>query len=162
MCAAFHALGLSCVSLCVALWPQTNIAGKIGLLMLLVAAAGMFIAAVNITDPLNTPQAQWTEHGKLHQMGATLDGIPIAAILISIGLIRKNLYWKNYKTTLIWATALVWAGVLVFIISMARYFPADRHFGPNVPLGWPNRIMIVTQAIWLIAIARLAVKKPTT
>jgi hypothetical protein len=155
MCAAFFALGFSCVALCIALWQQATILGKIGLAMLLIAAAGMFIAAVNITDPLNTPETQWTSHGKLHQQGATMDGIPVAAVLIIIGLIRKGPYWKANKSALIWATVLVWLGMAVFIIAMAKHFPADRNFGPDVPLGWPNRIMIITQAVWLIVIARL-------
>jgi hypothetical protein len=158
MCVAFFSLGLSCISLCIALWRQANLLGKAGLLMLLIAAAGMFLAAINITDPLNTPQAQWTKHGKLHQQGATMDGIPIAATLIIIGIILKSQYWKYKKSLLIWATILVWAGMIVFIAAMVKYFPADRKFGPDVQLGWPNRVMIVTQAVWLIIMAGLTTK----
>jgi hypothetical protein len=38
-------------------------------------------------------------------------------------------------------------------------FPADGKFGPNVLVGWQNRIMIVTQAIWLAIIERQVKKQ---
>ena len=27
-------------------------------------------------------------------------------------------------------------------------------FGPEVPIGWPNRLLVVAYAAWLIALAR--------
>ena len=159
MSLAFLSLALSCVFLVIALWSQQkNVVGKIGLLLLLVSAVGMIIAAVFPTDPINTSPESITAHGKLHQLGAMLDSIPFASVLISIGLIRRNESWKHSKTILLWSTILVWAGLFVFIGSMIALFPADGKFGPAVLLGWQNRIMIVTQCLWLAIVAWQSMK----
>jgi hypothetical protein len=150
---AFLSLALSCIFLVLALWKPLNIAGKIGLLMLLLSAAGMLIAAIFKTDALNTAIELQTQAGKLHQLGAMLDQIPFATILITIALFRKK-EWKLNKPLLIIAMLLVWFGFVYFVASVRIHFPADGKFGPNVPVGWQNRLMIVTQAVWLAIIVR--------
>ena len=87
---AFIAISASCVFLVISLWKHVKIVGKAGLVMLLISAAGMLIAAIFKTDPLNTPHHQLTQSGNLHQIGAMLDQIPFAAILITITLFRKK------------------------------------------------------------------------
>lgn len=157
MSLAFLSLAFSCISLSIALWTQLqNIVGRIGLLLLVVSAIGMIIAAIFITDPLTAGKE--SDHGKLHQLGAMLDSIPFASILISIGLIRKNPLWREAKNTFLWSTLLVWIGLIVFIVSMAVLFPEDGKFGPNVLLGWQNRFMITVQSIWLIVVSRQIIK----
>jgi Protein of unknown function (DUF998) len=149
------------LSLSIALWLQVkNIAGRIGLFLLWVTATGMVIAAVFISDPsINTTgEALPSAHGKLHQLGALLDSIPFASVLISIGLLRKNKLWKQAKKKLLWSTFFVWVGLIVFFVSMAVFFPANGRFGPDVLMGWPNRIMIIAQCIWLMVVARQAIK----
>lgn len=150
---AFLSLSLSCFSLVIALWEPLNLAGKIGLLMLLLAGVGMLIAAIFKTDALNTPLELQTQAGKLHQLGAMLDQVPFASILITIALFRKK-EWKLNKPLLIIALLLVWLGFIFFVGSVRAYFPADGKFGPNVPVGWQNRLMVVTQAAWLAIVAR--------
>ena len=41
----------------------------------------------------------------------------------------------------------------IFYSIYSIHFPADGKFGPNVLVGWQNRIMIVTQALWVILMA---------
>lgn len=162
MSLTFFSLALSCIFLSIALWRQArSVIGKIGLLGLLASASGMLIAGIFKTDPLNTTPDLVTRSGELHQLGATLDQIPFAIILISISLIRKNIFWHERKMLLIGLIILVWIGLFTFIVSLAIQFPADRVFGPNVIVGWQNRVMIVTQAVWLIAIAWQAKKYQT-
>lgn len=156
MSLAFFALAISCIALSFALWKQTRWLGKIGLLGLIASASGMIIAGICKTDPLGTPLDQVTKSGELHQLGASLDQIPFAIILITISLIRNNDFWKGRKRLMFGLIMLVWVGLLSFIISLAVQFPADRVFGPNVVVGWQNRLMIVTQAVWLIIVARQA------
>lgn len=159
MSAAFFMLSTSCLFLIVALWKYLKfIGGIIGLFLLLMSAIGMMIAAFNPTDPINTPLDKVTFQGELHQMGAMLDQIPFAAILISIVLIRKHAFWKTNKNTLIAVTLLVCAGLILFIVSLSIYMPADRIFGPHVPVGWQNRFMIVTQGVWIMVVAHLTNK----
>lgn len=149
---AFFSLALSCIFLVLALWKPLNIVGKIGLIMLMISATGMIIAAICKTDALNTPPDLITQSGKLHQLGAMLDQIPFAAILITISIFRKK-EWKINKLLLIITLLLIWSGFIYFVGSIKAQFPADGKFGPNVLVGWQNRLMIVTQALWLAAIA---------
>jgi len=160
MSLAFFSLAMSCIFLSIALWRQArSIIGKIGLLGLMAAATGMIIAGVCKTDPLNTAPNLVTRSGELHQLGATLDQIPFAIILVSISLLRNNPFWKERKVLLIALIVMVWIGLFTFIASLAMQFPADRVFGPAVAVGWQNRLMIVTQAIWLIVIADQEMRK---
>jgi hypothetical protein len=161
MSLAFLSLAFSCITLCLALWRRIkNIAGRIGLSLLVVSAAGMTIAAFFITDPLNASEE--SSHGKLHQLGAMLDSIPFASVLVTIGLLHKNELWRRAKGILLWSTIFVWIGLILFIVSMAAQFPADGKFGPDVLLGWQNRIMITVQCLWLIIVARQAIKLAST
>ena len=152
MSLAFIMLGLACIFLALALWTDINIVGKIGLVMLILSAAGMFIAAIFKTDPLGTSQEAVTTSGTLHQLGAMLDQIPFGAVLITLALFRKK-EWRVNRWMLLGSLILVWFGLIYFIASIRIHFPADGKFGPNVLVGWQNRIMIATQALWIILIA---------
>lgn len=154
MVLAFLSLALSCVSLLVAIRSQTRtIGGKIGLAFLLVAAAGLIIAAIFTTDPITASRDELTTHGNLHGLGAALGtGFPIAAALIGWSLAR-NQAWSSARRSLLWSAGLAWIGFLVFALSMAVMFPDDGTFGPDVLIGWPNRFMIVTYSVWLMTIA---------
>ena len=66
--------------------------------------------------------------------------------------------WKQAKKKLLWSTFFVWVGLIVFLVSMAVLFPANGKFGPDVLMDWPNRIMISVQCIWLVVVARQAIK----
>ena len=161
MSLAFLSLAMSCIFLSLALWRELNIAGKIGIIMLMLSAIGMIIAAIFKTDPLDTSPELVTQSGKLHQLGAMLDQIPFAAILISIALFRKK-GWQVNRWSLIIALILVWFGFIYFVASIRAQFPADGKFGPNVLVGWQNRIMIVTQALWLIIVSKEVNKMTAT
>ncbi len=160
MSMAFLSLALSCICLSVALWLEVSIVGKIGIIMLMLSAAGMIIAAIFKTDPLNTEIV--TQSGKLHQLGAMLDQVPFAALLITIALFRKQT-WRNYRLLMILLLVVVWFGFIYFVGSIRLQFPIDGKFGPDILVGWQNRLMIVTQSVWLAAIARsrLNLTEPT-
>jgi Protein of unknown function (DUF998) len=160
---AFFSLALSCIFIVLALWKKINTIGKIGLIMLIISAAGMIIASIFKTDALNTKPELVTQSGKLHQLGAMLDQIPFATIFITISLFRKK-DWHINRLLLILTLILVWFGFIYFVGSIKTQFPADGKFGPNVLVGWQNRIMIITQAIWLAMlaiVARLEYQKTT-
>jgi hypothetical protein len=153
MSLAFFALGISCIFLSISLWKKINSVGKIGVLLLVISGFGMIIAAIFKTDALNTSSELVTQSGKLHQLGAMMDQIPFAALLITIGLFRKKT-WQIKRWLLILTLVLVWFGFIYFVASIRTQFPVDGKFGSNVLVGWQNRIMIVTQAFWLIITAK--------
>jgi hypothetical protein len=150
---AFFSLAMSCTFFVFTLWSKINVVGKIGLVMLLISATGMIIATIFKTDPLNTSPELVTQSGKLHQLGAMLDQIPFATIFITISLFGKK-EWHINRLLLIVALVLVWFGFIYFVGSIKSQFPADGKFGPNVLVGWQNRIMMITQTAWLALIAR--------
>jgi hypothetical protein len=152
---AFLLLGCSCMMLVVALWNHMPIVGKIGLLLLFVSAVGMFLGGIFKTDPLNTAIELQTKAGTIHQLGAMLDQIPFAAILITIALFRKK-EWEVNGLYLIGMLIFVWFGLIYFVGSVQSQFPEDGKFGPHVLVGWQNRIMITSQALWLMLIAAQA------
>jgi hypothetical protein len=149
---AFIFLGLSCLLLAMGMWKELNIVGKIGLVLLLITAGGMFIGGIFKTDALNTSEEQLTMSGKLHQLGAMLDQLPFASLLVTIALFKKN-NWKADRWFLIILLVAVWFGFVYFVRSIQVQFPADGKFGPQVMVGWQNRLMIVTQALWISLIA---------
>lgn len=140
---AFFCLALSCVSLCVAIVSQVRRVGYLGLALLLLAAFGMALAGAFAPDPNN----------KLHEVGAMLDHLPFAALLINYSLYR-NAAWSASRRMLRWTAGLPLLGLVVFVGSMAIMLP--RHGGrpgPEVLVGWPNRIMILAHCAWLMPLA---------
>jgi hypothetical protein len=156
MVLAFLSLAFSCVALLVAIRSQVRTTGgRIGLALLLVCAAGMIIAAVFTSDPITASSEELTTHGNLHGLGALLGipGFPIAATLISRSLARDRA-WSPARRSLLWATALTWIGLLVFVLSVALMLPrSNGEFGPDVLVGWPNRLLIVAYCAWLMVAA---------
>lgn len=158
MVLSFLALSVSCFSLLWAIKSQVmGVWGKIGLFLLFVTAVGMAMAGIFVTDPLTAGADARTDAGRLHEIGAMLDVLPLAALLIAFGL-AKNAAWKAKKQVLIWTAILTFVGLFTFIGATATMLPSDGKFGPEVMIGWPNRFLIVTYYIWLITVSTQVVK----
>jgi hypothetical protein len=158
---AFLCLALSCLALLAAIRSQIRTtAGRIGVAFLSLSAAGMIIAAVFTTDPITASQDELTTHGSLHGLGFLLGipSFPIAATLVSRSLAR-NPAWPPARRSLLWTAVLVWIGLLVFVLSVAVLLPrGGGEFGPNVPIGLPNRFLIVAYSVWLMMVAWQAIR----
>ena len=159
MSLAFLCLAFSCATLFLAIRSQIQTTGgKIGLALLLVVAAGMTMGGIFTADPITASQGELTTHGTLHGVGGLL-GIPtfpIAATLISLSLVR-NRAWFPARRALQWMVGLVWIGILAFALSMAVMLPqSEGGFGPEVLIGWPNRLFMVANGVWLMVVARHA------
>lgn len=146
---AFFALALSCISLAVAIAGQVRgIGGYLGLGLLVLAAAGMALAGIYAPDRDNP----------LHEVGAMLDHLPFAALFINWGLSR-NSRWSSARWTLLWTAGIPLAGLAIFIVSMAIMLPRNAgQPGPEVLVGWPNRLMILAHCAWLMPVAWCASK----
>jgi hypothetical protein len=141
---AFLLLGASCVGVLVAILSHARgIIGRLGLLLLLLSAGGMTLAGLFAPSTTNT----------LHETGAMLDQLPLAALLISISLWR-NEAWRSARGALAWSLLALWTGMAVFIGAMVVMQPSkDRPPSPDVLVGWPSRFFILTHAAWLISVA---------
>jgi hypothetical membrane protein len=149
---AFFSMGIGCLATLVAVWPHMqNRVGRVGLVLLAVAGIIGSGAGIFITDPITAPA---TFTGNMHTVCGLIFifGIPIAVALTGRSLARDPA-WASMKRWLLWLTVLVWIGFLTFIGSLIIFVPANGGFGPNVLIGWPNRFMAVTYAVWLVVIA---------
>lgn len=158
MSVAFLSLAASCVAAAVALRPHLRSwPSRIGAVFLLIAALGLIIGGVFPVDPVGE---EITFQGEMHGVGFML-GVPgflVAATLISGGLARDP-GWARARRAVLWATSLVWLSVVGFAVAMAVLFDGSlgpEQYGPDTPIGWPNRLLILTYAVWLLTVARQA------
>jgi hypothetical protein len=140
----FIALATSCAGLCVTIFPYSRtVRGWLGMLLLMVSCAGMVLAGIYVPDKEN----------KLHEIGAMLDNVPFAAILLNWSLYRHPA-WSSAKTLLAWTAGLPLLGLVVFIGSLALMLPTNGgQPGPTVLAGWPNRFFVLAHIAWLVPIA---------
>ncbi|MDQ3783865.1 MAG: DUF998 domain-containing protein [Actinomycetota bacterium] len=160
MVLAFLSLALSYVTLFLAIRSQIRtIVGRNGLALLLVSALGLTIAAIFTTDPITASKDAVTTEGSLHNLGGTLGiAMPFAAALIGWRLTR-NPAWSSAKRPLLWATGLALVAFLVSFVSVGvMVSQSSGEFGPDVLVGWPNRIEIVAYSAWLMVVAWQAIR----
>ncbi|ARN81820.1 DUF998 domain-containing protein [Methylocystis bryophila] len=150
---AFICLAVGAAGVAFAVVSQArSIASYVGTALLLISAAGMTLAGVVAPD----------SNSGIHDIGAMLDLIPFAALLIAWSLSR-NATWASTRVSL-WRIALLpMLGLLAFMVSMAVLLPRNGgRPGPSVFVGWQNRFMIVAQCIWLLHTARQVLGSPPT
>jgi hypothetical protein len=143
----FLTWALSCVSLFFAIWSQIHtLGGKIGLVLLLVSAAGTGMAAFfHISHRL---------HGLAFMIG--IPSLPVAALLISRSLLRKLA--GITRRSLLWTANLPWMSMILMVAVMfIGLSQSGGEFGSNVLIGWPNRLVVLAYCGWLMAAARGAI-----
>ena len=161
MVIAFLAQAFSYVALFVAIKAQLRtIPGRIGLGLLLVGAVAMTIGGTFRADPITTPQDALSTQGTIHGMGAGLGmlAIPLAALIISVSLVRKNQAWSPARRPLLWTASLSVASLVGFFVVNAAMLPSDGTYGPDVLIGVPDRVMQLVNSAWLITIAWWAIR----
>jgi hypothetical protein len=123
-----------------------TVGGKIGLFFLLGAGLGLALAAI----------FDWTS--PLHGLAAMI-GIPsqaIATLVLSVSLSRRQPRIFSKKPLLI-TSNLVWVSLVVMqVLLFTGLARTGGEFGPEVLVGWPNRILIVAYCAWLLTVASQA------
>jgi hypothetical protein len=135
---------------------------KIGLFFLIAAAIGEAMASVfDINHPL---------HGLAGMIG--IGSLPIAAMLISVSLVRTQA-WIPERKSLLWTANLTWISVVLlivsFIIMIVTYtqsggdmstteVPTSLPAGVIAFVGWTNRFLIAVYCAWVIAVAWRALR----
>ena len=160
MVLAFLSLALSYVALFMALRRQVRtLAGSIGLALLLISAVGLTMGGVFVTDPMSVNHDARTASGKLHSVGGTIGIVmPFAAALISWSLSR-NRAWALAREPLLWSAGLAVLGFLLSVVSLGVLLSqSDGSFGPDVLVGWPNRLEILAYTAWPMVVAWCALR----
>jgi hypothetical protein len=153
MSVAFLSLAVSGATLHLAIRSQiATVGGRIGLVLLVVSVIGFVLAGAFRTDAPDADAA--TVSGAVHSAAAVLGGfVPLAAYLIAWSLAR-NVAWRPYRRALWWVTTVA---ILANLASIAQQaiMAAGGGFGPDVPLGWPNRLFVLAMAAWMLFAALL-------
>ena len=88
----------------------------------------------------------------------SVTAISRTAALIGWKLIR-NPGWSSAKLLLLWATGLALVAFVVSFFSLGvMVSQSGGKFGPDVLVGWPNRIEMLAYCVWLMTVAWQAVK----
>ncbi len=156
---AFLALAISCLAASgVARSHVTTRAGRIGVGLLAVVGVALTAAAAFAIDPITATKDELTMHGKLHGFASMIGvpGFPVAALLIS-GSLRRNEAWALARRSLGWTAHLTWISLVFMFAVLAVLLPRNGGtFGPNVWIGWPNRLLVIAYSVWLLVLARSA------
>ncbi len=160
----FLAWGISAWALAVALWSQVNTrAGKAGLWLLVIAGLGEALASVfDITHD--------TGHSIAGVLG--MGGFPIAAVLLSVSLGRTQA-WRGAKSLLLWLANLNWISVVLLVATVVLMtVQVAQAYGGHLPQqapahlpagvlgldGWADRLIVLSNCLWVCIAARTALK----
>lgn len=156
---AFAAMAASFGSLAIALRGEVaSQLGKVGIFMLFTATAGCAIAGMFSIDPISPAPAQPSLSGSLHGLGSMIGipALPIAALLVTYSLTQLQ-DWQSSRLRLRLLANSTWISLVAMFVLMATWLSANHgQFGPEVPLGWLNRIVIITYLAWTMLTAAAA------
>jgi hypothetical protein len=142
--------GSGVVALAVALgrpaWP-----GSLGLVLVAVGPTG---AAFIDTDPVTTPHGEMSRKSNVHAVLGALFilGFPLAATVAGISVAGN----AALGTVLAWASLAPWGALAWFLGSNLRYARSHDRGGPQVRVGWPNRVSMLVYLGW-VALAAITV-----
>ena len=144
---AFLTLAVTCFTAIPLFWKQLKgWVGRTGLVLLGISGIGMILAALFVTDPINTPMDQLSTAGILHSMGGQLNLTSFAMVFLTIALVRNDT-WRKSKFILWTVTILCVAADIAFIGTAAS---SEGTFGPGIYTGLFGRITILCFAAWAI------------
>lgn len=131
-----------------------NVSGIVASGLFLIGTAGLVLGGIFVTDPINTPPEARTMSGNLHNLGGALGLLGFLGTLIFSNRLLRIATWQSARKAVWTATSVVVLGFLVSFVSISAI--AARHqgvFGPDTPVGWPNRIGILSGCVWLAIVA---------
>lgn len=156
---AFAAMAASFGALSVSLRGEVKSQlGKLGIAILFIAATGCAIAGIFPIDPISPAPVKPSLSGSLHGLGSMLGipALPIAAMLITYDLTQLP-DWQSSRLRLRLLANSTWIALFAMFLLMAAWLSANHgQFGPEVPLGWFNRIVIITYLAWAMLTAAAA------
>lgn len=158
MVVAFLVSAVSLGSLVVALTSRLRgFAGRVGLVVLSVAAVATAVGGVFVTDPIDTPQDALSTSGTLHGLGAglALMATPVAALLIGLRLAAQAPAGGLTRRVLRWTAPLPLVALVAFMAAQTVLLGEDGRFGPDVPIGGPERVLVLAYTVWQVVTARI-------
>lgn len=155
MALCFASFGAASASLFLALMPNLpSFLGRLGMGVLVTAAVGLVMAARFPMDPASTPPAQMSHSGRMHGV-AFLLGVPSMVLAVLVLSFALGAQGSHPLWLLLVLTAVIWFSLVLMIAIMLMVGPGKPP-DPNGPerfVGWPNRLLMVGYAGWLIVAA---------
>jgi hypothetical protein len=131
-------------------WP-----GRLPLVALVVSAVGLTIAGVFTTDPVTADPSTATMSGRLHNIGGGMGLAMTLAVVLVTWQLAKHASWQQARRPLVTSAALALIGTIVSIVALGVLLSrSGGSFGPDVPVGWPNRFELATYGLWFLTVAR--------
>ena len=120
--------------------------GAVGRVLLLLCTIGTVGVGVFVADPIATPMDALSTIGTLHAIAGSgaLALLPVAALLINLGLARQNQTRGAARRALQWTAGLPLFGLFLAGI-LSSIIPAE---------GFPPRGLLLTYMVWVITVAR--------
>jgi hypothetical protein len=136
-----------------------RVAGRVGGGALLISAIGLVVAAAFTTDPVTIGPGEATTRGKIHAFGGALGlAMPFAVGFVTWRLLKDPRWARTRTVVLVTAVAAVMAFLVAFISLAMMMTASGGKFGPDVAVGWPNRLEVVGYAGWLLTVAWKAMR----
>jgi hypothetical protein len=92
-------------------------------------------------------------HGLAGLLGVPI--LPIAAILISFSLGREPA-WAPARKWLLGAAILTWISLALMVAAMCTLRGSSASV--QVPIGWPNRLLVAIYVLWTMSVAWQAIR----
>lgn len=130
-------------------------AGRLGQAALIVSAAGLMVAGIFTTDAVTTDPGLATMSGRLHNIGGGMGlAMPLAVACVTWQLL-KHPRWQQARHALLISAALSIVGTVVSVAALGVLLSrSGGTFGPEVPVGWPNRFEFAAYGVWFLTVAR--------
>lgn len=96
--------------------------------------------------------------------GTAISAISLTAARLSLAtaiaflVLLAALHFMKPELDPSWRVISEYAILAVFIGSVSVMLPPDGSFGPEVSIGWPNRLMVIAYCAWLMTVAWCAIR----
>jgi len=152
----FPIWGLSLLTFAVAFWQKVNgFGGKFGLGWFAVMVIFLFGAGIFVTNPILDESISTANTVHAICGAFVIMTFPIASLFVVSSLTRSK-KWTAPRWHLWLFEALVWLSMVGFFASISisnAINPGAGRVGPEVYIGWPNRIMVLIYHLWIIILA---------
>jgi hypothetical protein len=147
---AFYCMAASCLAFALSAW---TLLPHLGLALLAICGLGFAGAGLFVTDPVLITQGANTPSGVLHTVFAfiVIMLFPVTATLVGVGM-TANAAWASVHAWLPFLSAFTWAGLLGFVVAAAVGRKREQ-----TPVGYSQRVMVLTYTVWLLVAALGAV-----
>lgn len=163
MTSGFILLGMACLLLFAALrgQPASRMA-HVGRYALLLGALGGIMAGAFPADRWDATEMSAT--GMAHSLAPVLlNAIPVASVILGISFARRGPGWRSRRWWLLAGSVFVVGAAVTLSVSMAALMSESGGLGPEVPVGWQARVLLLAEASWVTIAAgcALVVRKAT-